>query len=110
MARLSYDDYLRHLRSDSSRLREVLTDCDPAARVPGCPDWSAAELLGHHAGVLHFWATIIEQRPAGPDDWVEPEKPEAYDDLLRFHDEQQARLADALSAADPTDVAWSWSA
>ncbi|WP_243059978.1 maleylpyruvate isomerase family mycothiol-dependent enzyme [Nocardioides sp. SR21] len=111
MARLSYEDYLRHLRSDSARLREVLTTCDPEARVPGCPDWSAADLLGHHAGVLMFWSTIVEQRPErSGEDWTEPELPTAYDELLALHAEQDARLGAALAAADPAEAAWTWSA
>jgi len=110
MTRLSYDDYLRHLGSDSARLREVLAGCDPEARVPGCPEWTATDLLGHHGGVLQFWADIVEQRPAGPgDDWTEPEKPTAYDDLLAYHEEQEARLLAALAAADPSETAWTWS-
>lgn len=109
MARLSFDDYLRHLRADSDRLREVLTECDPETRVPGCPDWTAADLLGHHGGVLDFWATIVEQRPAGPaDDRHEPAKPASYDGLLSYHREQTERLVAALGAADPADAAWTW--
>jgi uncharacterized protein (TIGR03083 family) len=111
MARLSFDDYLRHLRSDSDRLRTVLADCEPGARVPGCPDWTAADLLGHHGGVLDFWATIVEQRPAGPaDDWQEPDQPAAYDELLAYHHAQTDRLISALTAADPAEAAWTWSA
>jgi uncharacterized protein (TIGR03083 family) len=111
MARLSYDEYLGHLRSDSARFREVLTGCDPESRVPGCPDWSAADLVGHHAGVLMFWAMIIEQRPEGPaEDWTEPELPTAYDELLALHAEQDERLGAALAGADPAEAAWSWSA
>ncbi|MBA2952970.1 maleylpyruvate isomerase family mycothiol-dependent enzyme [Nocardioides sp. MAH-18] len=110
MTRLAFDDYLRHLRADSTRLRTVLAGCDPEARVPGCPDWTAANLLGHHGGVLQFWADIVEQRPAGPDDdWTEPEKPASYDDLLAYHEEQEARLVAALAAADPAEEAWTWS-
>lgn len=110
MTRISFDDYLDHLRADSTRLREVLAACDPAARVPGCPDWTAADLLGHHGGVLDFWATIVEQRPVGPDDdWQEPEKPTAYDGLLAYHEEQQQRLVAALETADPAETAWTWS-
>lgn len=109
MARLSDDDYLRHISADSARLREVLADCDPTVRVPGCPDWTALDLLSHHGGVLHFWSGIVEQRPAGPgDDWVEPELPTAYDELLAFHEQQAVRLTDALAAADPADAAWTW--
>ena len=29
------------------RLREVLTTCDPGARVPGCPDWDDTKLPAH---------------------------------------------------------------
>lgn len=111
MARLSYEEYLRHLRSDSARFREVLSGCDPEARVPGCPEWSATDLLGHHAGVLMFWSMIIEQRPEGPaEDWTEPELPTAYDELLALHAEQDERLGALLAAADPAEAAWSWSA
>lgn len=109
MARLSFDDYLRHIDAESARLRSALATCDPEARVPGCPDWTATDLLGHHAGVLHFWATIITQRPVGPDDLEEPTKPAAYDELLAFHEAQAARLVAALGAADPAEPAWSWS-
>jgi uncharacterized protein (TIGR03083 family) len=108
MTRLPFEDYLRHIGSDSARLRAALATCDPGARVPGCPDWSAADLLGHHAGVLHFWATIIEQRPVGPENLEEPEKPTAYDELLAFHEAQADRFVAALRAADPAEQAWSW--
>lgn len=109
MTRLSYDEYRRHIDSESARLRAVLAGCDPAARVPSCPDWDARDLLGHHAGVLHFWATIVEQRPRGPEELEEPDKPTEYDELLAFHERQADRLVTALSAADPGDAAWTWS-
>lgn len=110
MARLEFPDYLRHIDGESARFRAVLTDCDPEARVPGCPDWTAADLLAHHGGVLDFWATIIEQRPVGPDDLEEPSPPTSYDDRLAFHEANAARLVAALAAADPDEAAWSWSA
>src|SRR6478609_11569626 len=109
MTRLAFDDYLQHLRSDSTRLRTVLAGCDPAARVPGCPDWTAADLLAHHAGVLYFWADMIEQRPTGPDDWAEPDKPTDYPELLAFHEVHEKRMIAALEAADPAEPAWTWS-
>jgi uncharacterized protein (TIGR03083 family) len=109
MTRLSFVDYLRHLEDESTRLRAALAACDPATPVPACPDWTAADLLGHHGGVLDFWATIIERRPSGPDDLQEPERPASYDGLLAFHEEQADRLVAALAAADPADHAWTWS-
>lgn len=115
MARLEFDDYLGHIESDSARFRAVLADCDPEARVPGCPDWTAADLLWHLARVQWFWATTIRTRPAAPegdddDEVAGPERPASYDGLLAAYDEYSASLVGELRAADPTEPAWSWSA
>jgi uncharacterized protein (TIGR03083 family) len=110
MARLDYPDYLRHLRQESRRFRDVLADCDPAARVPACPDWNAADLLWHLAGVQWFWATTIRTRPLGPDAAAEePERPTSYDGLLEAFDTYSAALLTALEEADPAEQAWTWS-
>ena len=108
MPTLAPERYLDHIRTESRRFRDVLADCDPAARVPGCPDWDAADLLFHLAGVQHFWSTIIRQRPEGPEQLEDPARPETYDGLLAFFDESSAALVTALEAADPADPAWSW--
>jgi len=115
MARLEFDDYLRHLESDSARFRTVLAACDPEARVPGCPDWTAADLLWHLARVQWFWATIIRTRPSAPeadddDEAVGPDRPASYDGLLAAYDEYSASLVSELRTADPAEPAWSWSA
>ena len=67
--RLSPDVYLDHLRAESARFRDVLADCDPAARVPACPDWDAADLLWHLATVQRWWAEVLDgpARAAGGD-------------------------------------------
>lgn len=109
MARLDFPDYLRHLETESARLRAVLSSCPPDLPVPGCPDWTAADLVGHHGGVLDFWATIVEQRPAGPEIGQERSRPTGYDDLLAYHAAQQDRLVAALGSADPSERAWTWS-
>jgi uncharacterized protein (TIGR03083 family) len=109
MTRLSHDDYLGHLRSNSDRLRDALAGCDPGARVPGCPDWTATDLLGHHGGVLDFWATVIERRPAAPGaGWEDPPRPTSFEELVGYHRRQADRLVAALAAADPAEPAWSW--
>ena len=58
-----FPTYLDHIRTESARFREVLADCDPSARVPACPDWDAADLLWHLAGVQVFWAKVVRHRP-----------------------------------------------
>lgn len=107
--KLDTEDYLSHLASESSRFREVLSSCDPVARVPGCPDWNATDLLWHLTGVQDFWAFVVQHRPASPDDYPEPKRPSTYEDLLAAFDERSTALGEALAGADPADPAWTWS-
>jgi uncharacterized protein (TIGR03083 family) len=112
--RLEYPIYLDHIRQESARFRAVLADCDPAARVPSCPDWDAADLLWHLAGVQLFWAKILRHRPHAPDDpeiadEPEAERPESYAELLDAFDDYSHALATELERADPEAEAWHWS-
>jgi uncharacterized protein (TIGR03083 family) len=114
MPRLEYPAYLDHIRQESARFRAVLADCDPAARVPSCPDWDAADLLWHLAGVQLFWAKILRHRPHSPDDPEiadEPEarRPESYAELLDAFDDYSHALVTELERADPEAEAWHWS-
>lgn len=110
MARLDFPTYLDHIRTESQRFRDVLATCEPDAPVPGCPGWTAADLLWHLTGVQRFWATIVRTRPLGPDnDEVEPERPTSYDALLKAFDEHSTGLVAELAQADPSDEAWTWS-
>ena len=108
MTRLPAETYLSHVRSESARFREVIAGCDPAARVPSCPDWTAADLLWHLATVQRWWAEVVTARPARPEE-IDPPRPESYDDLLAAYDEWSGRLAEVLESADPADEAWNWS-
>lgn len=108
VTRLQPETYLSHLRTESARFREVLAACDPEARVPSCPDWSAADLLWHLATVQRWWADVLLARPAKPEH-VEPPRPEAYADLLTTYDAWSADLAQALEGADPAEESYTWS-
>lgn len=111
MTRLQPADYLRHLESESERFRTVLADCDPAARVPACPEWDAADLLWHLAEVQRFWATTVRRRPAGPEDApAAPARPASYAGLLEVLDRCSRLLQDELGSADAAEPAWSWAA
>jgi uncharacterized protein (TIGR03083 family) len=85
-----------------------MTDCDPGARVPSCPDWDAADLVWHLATVQRWWAEVIGARPARPEE-VEPSRPASYDELLALFDQWSGDLVAALESADPADEAWNWS-
>jgi uncharacterized protein (TIGR03083 family) len=102
-------DFPAHIRADSARFAEVLRDADPAARVPGCPEWSAEDLLWHLTEVQWFWATIVaERRQSPPEDAERPARPEAYEALLSLRSEQTERLLDALAGTDPATPVWMW--
>src|SRR4051794_30061293 len=110
VTRLPFDSYLDHIRTESRRFRDVLAVCEPAARVPSCPDWDAADLLWHLSTVQRFWERVVRERPAGPgEDWQEPQRPGSYADLLAAFDASHAAFVAALEPADPTETAWSWS-
>jgi uncharacterized protein (TIGR03083 family) len=110
MSRLPFPDYLRLLESESARFRAVLERADPDSPVPACPDWDAADLLWHLAEVQWFWGSMVLSRPGGPEhEFAEPDRPDAYADMLAGFDEQSQRLVRALREADPADSAWTWS-
>src|SRR5215207_830410 len=111
VTRLEFPDYLDHIRRDSARFRAVLGDCDPAAQVPSCPDWTAADLLWHLTTVQHWWEAMVTNRPQSGEEmgYEEPARPEAYDALLAAYDDAHAAFLAALEAADPAEPAYSWS-
>jgi hypothetical protein len=73
MSRLDHSTYLQHIRDESRLFRDVLADCDPAAPVPTCPEWRAADLLWHLGEVQWFWGTVVRERVTG--DQAEALKP-----------------------------------
>lgn len=112
MTRLEPSRYLDHLHQESARFRAVLTDADPAARVPTCPDWSVADLLRHLTEVQYFWARTVNHRPAAPDPekgWGDPPRQESHAAMLAYYDDTLATLENALAGARPDEPAWTWS-
>jgi uncharacterized protein (TIGR03083 family) len=109
MARLEHTTYLDHIGRESRRFRDVLAECDPRADVPSCPDWRADDLLWHLGEVQHFWTWMVTNRPKDPEEYDQPERPGDHAGLLSFYDQHHAALLDALSRAEPSDEAWTWS-
>ncbi|MGI9610202.1 MAG: maleylpyruvate isomerase family mycothiol-dependent enzyme [Acidimicrobiia bacterium] len=92
----------------SARLAGLGESGDLGAAVPACPGWSFADLLWHVLEVQDFWAYVIGNRPEPPERYVEPARPLDTELAIGLKN-ATARLLDALSGADPADVAWSWS-
>jgi uncharacterized protein (TIGR03083 family) len=107
--RLGPATYLDRIRLESARFLEVLSDCDPGARVPACPDWDAADLVWHLAGVQWFWTQAMRERPAGPpDEDRRPVRADTHAALLAQYADLSSGLVDALTGLDPDEPAWSW--
>jgi hypothetical protein len=100
--------YLQHIEANSQRFLNVLSSCEPSARVPTCPDWKATDLLWHLARVQWFWGKIVADRPSGPETLDEPEKPDGYPERLTLFETWSDELMCALNKAGATDPAWSW--
>ena len=47
------------IHRQSELFAAMLAETDPAARVPTCPDWNAADLLWHLITVHAFWAAVL---------------------------------------------------
>src|ERR1700742_26107 len=94
-------DFESHIHSESARFADVLAGAAPDARVPSCPDWTAADLLWHLGEVQLFWGTIVAERLDDPEaaEHIKPVRPSDYDELHRWFVESSARLQDALADA-----------
>ncbi|SHH19171.1 TIGR03083 family protein [Jatrophihabitans endophyticus] len=104
-------DLLAHVRTESDRFAAALRDADLAARVPSCPDWTAADLLWHLAEVHHFWAVVVGERIVDGDAAEaagELERPDSDAALFEVYERTTTALLDALAGAEDTTPVWTW--
>lgn len=115
---------LERIEDRSAALRTAAGKAGARARVPGCPDWAVADLVAHLGGVQRFWAAAVAAgRPAAdaagappqavglpPDEDAVPgrEPPRDPGELLAWSAESTLVLIDALRAAGPDTVCWTW--
>ena len=104
------DFWLAALRADGPALQEAVAEAGPDAAVPGCPDWTVADLVEHLTGVLH---RVRESAPRGvttapekPPPPPRQEWPEALESLRR----EMTGTIETLDALDPEFPAWTWPA
>ncbi len=108
---MEIDQYLPELRRADARFAEAAAAAvlahGWAARVPGCPDWSLADLVWHLAQVQRFWAWVVRTRAQDPAAYVRPVR-HPDDELLGYAAARSAELEAALAGADPGDRVWTW--
>ena len=94
------------LAADGERLIEAATS-DLAASVPGCPEWTTADLLGHMGRVWRMLAFYVEHTPSEPVDAGVEDPPEG-DAVIEFARRGLAELIPVLEAADPSAPTWTF--
>lgn len=102
----------RAIQDESDRFGAVLAGCDPASKVPTCPEWTALDLLTHLVTVQRFWAVVIGDRltEAGVADYERSRSllPEDPSKLQTLRGQATADLLTALRSRDASEPAWSW--
>lgn len=105
----SFGDRLELIEDRSAALRAAAASADPAARIPGCPDWSVRDLVAHLGEVQRFWAATVAAGPAlrpPAEDLVQGREPDG--DLLQWSVQSTLVLLDALKAAGADTGCWTW--
>lgn len=99
---LEFSRYLDLVSHDTMRAIGALRSSGPDARVPGCPQWAAGDLLTHLVEMNDIWAWLVTHRPADFTDGFESaEVPDDHRERLDLLDATNHRLLEALRASGP---------
>jgi uncharacterized protein (TIGR03083 family) len=109
METLSFPDMLALIEDRSAALRTAAAKADLTAQVPGCPDWTVADLISHLGKVHLFWTAAVAAGEAGgpPDDHVVGDT-RPHGDLANWSADASAKLIAALGEAGPDRRCWTW--
>lgn len=78
------------------------------ARVPSCPDWDVAALVGH-VGHAYRWVTHIVRTHADAEVRDEDVEHAPGDGVIEWFEEATAELVEILTNESPDSPAWNWS-
>jgi uncharacterized protein (TIGR03083 family) len=93
------DAHLEYLAGEAAKLGEAAARAALSEPVPGCPDWTVRDLVGH-VGMVHRWATnIVANGLAQPDG--ETAQAPADPELLDWYAEGHRALVATLESAPP---------
>jgi uncharacterized protein (TIGR03083 family) len=103
-------DQLATIDREATALRRAV-ERDLMARVPGCPAWSAADLVAHVGEVHDVWGWVLAsgaETEAAMQAYEAPVRP-SDEQLIPWAGERTALLLAALEAVDPGAPRWNWS-
>lgn len=106
-------DHISLIRDETDRFIDVIQTTEPTAEVRTCPDWDAAGLLWHYAGVHWFWAAILSRGVLTDEESeaIESEQPAStgsMEDGIALLRSSTDDLIAQLAARDDAQPAWSW--
>lgn len=109
MENLSFDDMLALIDDRSAALRTAAARAGFEARVPGCPEWTVADLVAHLGEVHIFWTAVVGAGEAsGPPDPETVGDTKPGPDLLAWSAEASSNLVRELRNAGPDRICWTW--
>jgi len=86
------------------RIIGALRSADPTARVPGCPDWQAGDLLIHLIEMNDIWGWLVTNRPTDFTQGFESVTiPADHRDRLDLLDATNHQLVEALRECGPDE-------
>ena len=101
--------YLSAFARDGEAFADACSKAGLTGTVTSCPGWSVADLVWHLTEVHHFWRTVVGEQRTTWEGYQQPPRP-SDDELLASYRAGLAETLAVLSAADPAQSNWTWSA
>ena len=102
---LPFAQHLDLIAHDTMRVVGALRRADPTAKVPGCPDWRAGDLLTHLIEMNDIWGWLVAHRPLDFAEGFSPVTiPAGHADRLDQLDATNHDQVEALRAAGPDEL------
>lgn len=103
------DFWLAALRADAPAVQEAAAEAGPDAAVPGCPDWTVADLVAHLTGLLPWVReTVTRGVTTAPEGRSAPAAREGWADALDGLHRELTGTIRALEGLDADFPAWNW--
>jgi uncharacterized protein (TIGR03083 family) len=104
---MDMDEYIAALDRDSAAFVDACEVAGLSSSVASCPGWTVADLLWHLTEVHDFWRTVVAERLADPETYVQPPRP-VDERLTEMYRQGREELLTALAGADPATSVWTW--